>query len=168
MPQTFTGRSVALWKRLGRSAYLGAAKPLLRSPTEGWAGQVHGADGLGDIHFPLPPSQSEAAARRHGVLEIIDRVMSSPGEITILALGRMTNVALAMSLEPRLAESVAGIVVMGGALFVPGNVSPVASANLYEDPEAAAVVYSSDAPLVQVGLTYHFFGLPSRLLQARQ
>ena len=138
--------------RLDIPVYRGAAKPLLRSPNEGWAGHVHGADGLGNIHSPLPPTQREAAARRHAVLEIIDRVMSSPGEITILALGRMTNVALALSLEPQLAESVAGIIVMGGALSVPGNVSPVASANLYEDPEAAAVVYSSGAPLVQVGL----------------
>ena len=138
--------------RLDIPVYRGAAKPLLRSPNEGWASQVHGADGLGNIHSPLPPSRQEAAARRHAVLEIIDRVMSSPGEITILALGRMTNVALALSLEPRLAESVGGIIVMGGALSVPGNVSPVASANLYEDPEAAAMVYSSGAPLVQVGL----------------
>ena len=138
--------------RLDIPVYQGAAKPLLRSPNEGWAGQVHGADGLGNIQSPLPTTQREATARRHAVLEIIDRVMSSPGEITILALGRMTNVALAVSLEPRLAESVAGIIVMGGALSVPGNVSPVASANLFEDPEAAAIVYSSGATLVQVGL----------------
>ena len=138
--------------RLDIPVYLGAAKPLVRSPNEDWASQVHGADGLGDTHSPLPPAGQEAAARRHAVLEIIDRVMSSPGEVTILALGRMTNVALALSLAPRLAESVAGIIVMGGALTVPGNVSPVASANLYEDPESAAIVYSSGAPLVQVGL----------------
>jgi inosine-uridine nucleoside N-ribohydrolase len=89
---------------------------------------------------------------RHAVFEIIDRVMSSPGEITILALGRMTNLALALSIEPHLAEAVAEIVLMGGAVQVPGNVSPVASANLYEDPEAAALLYSSGANLVQVGL----------------
>jgi inosine-uridine nucleoside N-ribohydrolase len=69
-----------------------------------------------------------------------------------LALGRLTNLALAISIEPRLAESIAEVVVMGGAVLVPGNVSPVASANLYEDPEAAAIVYASGASLAQVGL----------------
>jgi inosine-uridine nucleoside N-ribohydrolase len=78
--------------------------------------------------------------------------MAAPGEITLLALGRLTNVALALALEPRLAQAVAQVVVMGGAVTVPGNVSPVASANLYDDPEAAALVYASGAPLVQVGL----------------
>jgi inosine-uridine nucleoside N-ribohydrolase len=86
------------------------------------------------------------------VPEIIDRVMASPGQICLLALGRLTNLALALTLEPRLAGSVAQIIVMGGAVRVPGNVSPVASANLYEDPEAASLVYTSGAPLVQVGL----------------
>lgn len=135
--------------RLDIPVYQGAAKPLLRPPNEGWAGQVHGADGLGNTGLFLAPV---SLGQRHAVLEIIDRVMALPGEITILALGRMTNVALAMSLEPRLAESVDGIIVMGGAVAVAGNVSPVASANLYEDPEGAAIVYSSGAPLVQVGL----------------
>ena len=78
--------------------------------------------------------------------------MASPGEITILALGRLTNVALALSLEPRMAESVVEIVVMGGAVTVPGNVSGVATANLHEDPEAASIVYRSGAPIAQVGL----------------
>ena len=78
--------------------------------------------------------------------------MASTGEITVLALGRMTNLALAISLESRLAGSVAEIIVMGGAVAVPGNASPVASANLYEDPEAASILYNSGAPLVQVGL----------------
>jgi inosine-uridine nucleoside N-ribohydrolase len=78
--------------------------------------------------------------------------MAAPGEVTLLALGRLTNVALAFALEPRLAGALAEVVVMGGAIAVPGNVSPVASANLYEDPEAAALVYASGAPLAQVGL----------------
>ena len=146
------GNALRILNAAGRSdipVYQGAAKPLLRSPNDGWAGRVHGADGLGNTELPLPPV---SLGQHHAVLEIIDRVMSSPGEITILAMGRLTNVALALSVEPRLAGSVAEIIVMGGALSVPGNVSPVASANLYEDPEAAAMVYSSGAPLVQVGL----------------
>jgi inosine-uridine nucleoside N-ribohydrolase len=88
----------------------------------------------------------------HAALEIIQRVTAAPGEVTLLCLGRLTNVALALALGPGLAHQVAEIIIMGGAIAVPGNVSPVASANLYEDPEAAAIVYTSGAPLVQVGL----------------
>ena len=132
--------------------YQGAAKPLVRPPNAGWALHIHGDDALGNTGFPLPADTSQPGESRHAALELVDRVMASPGEITIVALGRLTNVALAMSLESRFAQSVARIVVMGGAVYVPGNVSPVASANLYEDPEAAAIVYSSGAPLTQVGL----------------
>lgn len=138
--------------RLDVPVFKGAAKPLLRPPNQGWAAHVHGADALGNSGFPLPPAARSPLCERHAALEIISRVMKSPGEVTLLALGRLTNLALALSLEPRLAQGVAEIVVMGGAVYVPGNVSPVASANLYEDPEGAAIVYSSGAPLVQVGL----------------
>ena len=137
--------------RLGIPVYQGVARPLLREPTPGWASQVHGADAMGNTNFPRPIDPYPVAGRPAAV-EIIERVMAATGEITVLALGRMTNLALAISLEPGLARSVAQIIVMGGAVAVPGNVSPVASANLYEDPEAASILYSSGAPLVQVGL----------------
>ena len=152
--------------RLEIPVYQGAAKPLLREPTPGWASQVHGTDAFGNTNFPLP-SGPYPVASRHAAVEIIERVMASTGEITVLALGRMTNLALAISLEPRLVRSVAEIIVMGGAVAVPGNVSPVASANLYEDPEAAAILYRSGAPLVQVGLDVcnRVEITPSQLLQ---
>jgi inosine-uridine nucleoside N-ribohydrolase len=130
----------------------GAGKPLLRHPNPGWASQVHGTDALGDAEILDPPIESGPVKERHAVLEVIERVIAAPGEITLLSLGRLTNLALALALEPRVAQSVSEIIVMGGAIAVPGNISPVASANLYEDPEAAAMVYSSGAPLVQVGL----------------
>ena len=138
--------------RLDIPVFQGAGKPLLRPPNEGWASLIHGQDALGNSDSPLPPASAQHTSSRHAALEIIDRVTASPGEITVLALGRLTNLALALSLEPSLAQSVAAIIVMGGAIAVPGNVSAVASANLYEDPEAAAIVYSSGATLVQVGL----------------
>ncbi len=138
--------------RLDIPVFAGAAKPLLRDPNEGWAAQVHGEDALGNSRFPLPAVVPDPSGRNQAVLEIIDRVMASPGEITILALGRLTNLALAVSIESRLAQAAAEIIVMGGAVAVPGNVSPVASANMYEDPEAAAIVYSAGGSLVQVGL----------------
>ena len=132
--------------------YQGAGRPLLREPNAGWALHVHGPDGLGDAGSLDLPEETTPPASQHAALKMIELVMASPGDLTILALGRLTNVALAMRIEPRLAQSVAGIIVMGGAVNVPGNVSPVASANLYEDPEAASIVYESGAPLVQVGL----------------
>lgn len=137
--------------RLDIPVYEGARKPLLRLPTPGWASQVHGVDALGNTNWPVPEG-SGAVVGHHAALEIIERVMARPGEITLLALGRLTNVALALSLEPDLAGAVAKIVVMGGTIYQPGNVSPTATANLHEDPEAAAIVYNSGAPLAQVGL----------------
>ncbi len=132
--------------------YRGAGKPLLRQPNPGFASQVHGGDALGGAASPPAGWQDRLAGPQPAAVEIVNRVMAAPGEITLLALGRMTNIALALCLEPGLAASVSEIVVMGGAVFVPGNVSPVATANLYEDPEAAAIVYDSGASLAQVGL----------------
>jgi pyrimidine-specific ribonucleoside hydrolase len=86
------------------------------------------------------------------VLELIDRVLGTPGEITVLCLGRLTNLALAVSVEPQVATALRSLIVMGGAITVPGNASPVASANLWGDPEAADVVYRSGAQIVQIGL----------------
>ncbi len=133
--------------------YMGAGKPLLRPANEGWASHIHGGDGLGGVADDDEAGETTGQDRgKHAALAILDAVMAEPGELTILALGRMTNVALALSLEPRLAGSVQEIVVMGGAVTVPGNVSGVATANLHEDPEAAAIVYRSGAPIAQVGL----------------
>jgi pyrimidine-specific ribonucleoside hydrolase len=114
-----------------------------------YTAQVHGTDGFGDVAWPLPITPPQ---RRHAVLEIIDRVLGTPGEITVLALGRLTNLALAISVEPQVATALRSLIVMGGAVTVPGNITPVASANLWGDPEAADVVYRSGAKIVQIGL----------------
>ena len=142
----------------GRSdipVYMGAGKPLLRPANEGFASHIHGGDGLGGVAPVVGDSRGSPTAvaqDKHAALAIAEAVMATPGELTILALGRMTNVALALSLEPRLASAVREIVVMGGAVTVPGNVSGVATANLHEDPEAASIVYRSGASIAQVGL----------------
>jgi inosine-uridine nucleoside N-ribohydrolase len=114
-----------------------------------YAAQVHGSDGFGDVPWPLPTTPPQ---RRHAVLELIDRVLGAPGEITVVALGRLTNLALAISVEPQVATALRSLIVMGGAITVPGNITPVASANLWGDPEAADVVYRSGAKIVQIGL----------------
>ncbi len=110
---------------------------------------IHGDDGIGNIDAPMPNIKAQ---ERHAVPELIDRVLASPGEITLMAIGRQTNVALAVSIEPRFAESVGEIVVMGGSIHEPGNISPLATANIGGDPEAADAVYRSGARVTQVGL----------------
>jgi inosine-uridine nucleoside N-ribohydrolase len=127
--------------------YQGVAKPLLGEPH--FAPHVHGNDALGDVGWPAPIGKPQPA---HAVRELVDCVLAHPGEITLVALGPLTNVALALSIEPHMASALAELIVMGGAVLTHGNVTEVASANLFNDPEAAAIVYRSGAPLVQVGL----------------
>lgn len=140
----------------GRSdipVYPGARGPLLRRANEGWAAHIHGGDALGGAAAAdaIGPG-GVRGPREHAAVEIAQRVMEAPEEITVLALGRMTNVALALRLEPGVAGAFAEVVVMGGAVRVPGNVSPVATANIHEDPESAAILYDSGAAIAQVGL----------------
>jgi uridine nucleosidase len=110
---------------------------------------VHGRNGLGEVDYPEPKGKPDP---RHAAQFIVDTIMANPGEITLVAVGPLTNVALAISLEPRLAENVKQVVLMGGAANVPGNVSAVAEANIHNDPEAANIVFNTSWPVVQVGL----------------
>ena len=146
-----TANTLRILEAAGRSdipVYQGVGRTLTYNvPT--YAPHIHGDDGIGNIDWPMPTTSIRV---RHAVPELIDRVLASPGELTIMAIGRQTNVALALSIEPRFAESVAEIVVMGGALFEPGNVTPLATANIAGDPEAADAVYRSGARVTQVGL----------------
>ena len=131
----------------------GAQGPLLRRPNEGWAGHIHGGDALGGAASgDSAVSGAGSGPAEHAAVEIARRVLEAPGEITVLALGRMTNVALALRLAPEMADALAQVVVMGGAVRVPGNVSPVATANIHEDPESAAILYDSGVEIAQVGL----------------
>jgi inosine-uridine nucleoside N-ribohydrolase len=118
-------------------------------PFRGAADFVHGRDGQGDVFLPPPGS---APVEPDAVRFIIDTVMASPGEITLVPVGPLTNVALAMMLEPKLTSNLAGMVIMGGAAFVPGNASPAAEANIINDPEAADIVFGADCPIVMCGL----------------
>lgn len=126
----------------------GAELPLLVS-LESVADFVHGRDGLGHIY--LPPPQGRAIDRPAAQF-IVDMVMAQPGEITLVPIGPLTNLALALALEPRLAENVAEVVIMGGAATVNGNVTPAAEANIINDPHAADVVFTASWPVTMVGL----------------
>jgi purine nucleosidase len=126
----------------------GAEKPLLR-PFSGDGWLVHGRNGLGGVEFPPPQGQPDP---RRAAQFIVDMVMVNPGEITLVPIGPLTNIAIAYSLEPQIAENVKEVVLMGGAAGVVGNVSAVAEANIHNDPEAASIVFHAGWPITMVGL----------------
>lgn len=126
----------------------GAWRPLAMD-FRGPAAFVHGADGQGDIDLPAPTTSK---APGDAVRFIVDQVMAAPGEITLVPIGPLTNVAMAMLIEPRLGANLAGIVLMGGNVFHAGNASPAAEANIINDPEAADIVFGADCPVVVAGL----------------
>ena len=113
------------------------------------APHIHGSDGLGDSGLP---EARTALRRENAVFEIVRRALDAPGEMAFVALGRLTNLALAVSVEPRVADCFSEVIVMGGAVRAAGNATPVASANIHGDPQAADVVYRSGANIVQIGL----------------
>jgi inosine-uridine nucleoside N-ribohydrolase len=82
----------------------------------------------------------------------VQQVLAHPGEITLLAIGPLTNLALALQKDERIIQAVREVVVMGGAFSVRGNVTPSAEANVHADPEAAARVFDAGWPLTLVGL----------------
>jgi len=110
---------------------------------------VHGDDGLGNTNQPPPiGSAVDVSAAQF----IVDTVMANPGEITLLPIGPLTNIALALAMEPKIVEYVAEVIIMGGAATVNGNVNPAAEANIWHDPHAADKVLTAGLPLIMVGL----------------
>jgi purine nucleosidase len=145
--------------------YSGAQAPLMRPLVT--AEHVHGRTGfegydLPDPQMPLTPGFAPDA--------IVDLVMARPpGAVTLACLAPLTNVALAMACEPRLAQHLAGIVLMGGAFSEGGNITPAAEFNFFVDPEAAARVLASGANLTMIPLdcTHQALLTPPRLAVLR-
>jgi purine nucleosidase len=122
--------------------FAGCATALVRAPEED-AAFVHGQDGFGDIGFPEPaaPLSDEPAA-----LALLRLTRERPGELTLVALGPLTNLALALRLDPTLPQRVARLVIMGGAVTGHGNTGKVpAEFNIGFDPEAAHIVFGAFA-----------------------
>jgi purine nucleosidase len=126
----------------------GAAGPRNGGPAEFSTG-VHGADGQGGAGDGLPV---RAAAATTAARQIVDLVRAHPGQVWLVPVGPLTNIAEALDLDPGLPALVAGVSLMGGSARAPGNVTPVAEANVWHDPEAAAAVFRAPWPIVMAGL----------------
>ena len=125
--------------------YQGADKPLARALcTAEW---FHGYDGLGDRGYPAPMRGPE---KQHAVEAIIATIRANP-DLTLVTLGPLTNIALALAQAPDIAHNVGRCVVMGGNPCCEGNVTPAAEYNMWVDPEAARVVFRSGLPIELVG-----------------
>ena len=126
--------------------YAGCDRPLLRPQII--AAEVHGESGLDGPAFGEP---TVPVADEHAVDFLERTLMASDGEITLVPVGPLTNIAMALRREPRIAARARGVVLMGGA-YTRGNRTPAAEFNILADPEAAAIVFEAGWPLTMVGL----------------
>jgi purine nucleosidase len=141
-------KALELVRRTDIPVYAGAARPLARALVT--AEHVHGETGFNGYELPEPctPLQDRFAPDA-----IVDLVMSRPpGTVTLCCLAALTNIALALARDPRLAAHLAGIVLMGGSMSEGGNITASAEFNFYVDPEAAADVFRSGASITMIPL----------------
>ena len=117
------------------------------------APETHGNTGLGYAKLPEPRTEPQV---QHGCDFLIEKIMSNPGEITLVAIGPLTNVALAIRQEPRVASALKELIIMGGAIRHEGNATALAEYNTFVDPHAAHIVYHAGIPttLVPLDVTY--------------
>jgi purine nucleosidase len=131
--------------------YKGCDLPLVKESL--LSPETHGNTGLGYAQLPDPQTKPKS---KHGSDFLIESIMSKPGEITLVAIGPLTNVALALRKEPRIVENVKEVIVMGGAIQHAGNTTALAEFNTYVDPHATHVVFHSGMPitLTPLDVTY--------------
>lgn len=117
------------------------------------APETHGESGLGYARLPEPQTPPTV---RHGIDFLIEKILSAPGEITLVAIGPLTNVALAIRQEPRIVNALRNLIIMGGAIRHEGNTTALAEFNAYVDPHAAYIVFHAGIPttLVPLDVTY--------------
>lgn len=139
-------RNVLQWIGADVPVYAGCSGPMVRDKVI--AGDIHGSTGLDGPVFP--PLRKELEPE-HAVQFLIRTLLASQGDITVVTTGPMTNLAMALRLEPRISEKIARIVLMGGSI-TNGNVSPAAEFNILADAEAACVCFRSGRPITMVGL----------------
>ncbi len=143
-----TRNTLKLWELVGLDIPVAAGgnKPLLQPLHE--AKHVHGHDGLANTDLEPPRGKPTG---EHAVDQIIRLSEEHPGELTLIAFGPLTNLGIAFVRDPHLAERFRRVVLMGGCM-VGGNVTPVAEANIANDPEAARMVFTSGVPITMIGL----------------
>src|SRR5438094_5745993 len=139
----------------------GCDRPLIRELKT--AAYIHGESGLDGPSFGEP---TVALDPRHAVDLIIELLMQSNGDITLVPTGPLTNIAMAFRKEPRIIQKAREIVLMGGA-YTRGNTTPAAEFNIYVDPEAAAIVFTAGWPLTMVGLDLTHQALATRAVVER-
>ncbi|TYP71976.1 nucleoside hydrolase [Paenibacillus methanolicus] len=146
-----TRNTLVVLEKLDSTALVipGAGKPLFRGPTKGSTVEVHGEDGLGGVLESEPTRQAE---RGHAARFMREQARKHPKQVRIVTVGPLTNLAMAIMQDPEFAGLVDNVIVMGGAVTVPGNVTPHAEANIFADPEAAEYVFRSGIPITLVGL----------------
>lgn len=132
---------------VARGCELPLVQPSLLAP------ETHGDTGLGYAH---PPEARAKAIPQHSVDWLIETILAAPGEYTLVCIGPLTNVAIAMRKEPKIIPAIKELVIMGAAIRHPGNTTPLAEFNVYVDPHAAHIVYHCGAPitLVPLDVTY--------------
>lgn len=128
--------------------YRGVEHPLLSQKSFA-AYHVHGEDGLGGLDLPAPARKAE---KKHAVPAIIDLVRENPGEIEIITIGPLTNIAVALTLAPDLVRKIKKLWILGGSAGIRGNLTECAEYNVGSDPEAAEIVLQSGAPAVWITL----------------
>jgi purine nucleosidase len=139
-------RILELCGRQDIPVYAGAARPIMAS--RGCISIMHGADGLAGSALPpatMPVTNGHAANE-------ISRIARAEGRLHVCATGPLTNLALALLLDPDLPDFVSTITIMGGAAFCPGNTTPLAEFNFAVDPQAASIIFDSGIPITMLGL----------------
>lgn len=152
VPLALTARNalkvVELAGRPDVPVYAGCPGPMVRKLIT--AEYVHGETGLDGADLPEPVTLLQA---EHGVSFLVRSIMAAePGELTVCTLGPMTNLAMAMTMEPRIIPRIREVVLMGGGFFEGGNATPAAEFNIFVDPHAAHKVFASGVPVTMAGI----------------
>ena len=127
--------------------FVGCNRPLLREAS--YAYFFHGSDGMGEMNYPAP---KRAAEEEHAVEAMIRLVRARPGEYTLITLGPLTNLAMAVRLAPDIVTKFRQVYMLGGASCTVGNITPAAEYNIWLDPEAAKIVFHCGLPLTMIGV----------------
>ncbi len=165
LPLAVTERNIRILCELaGRTdvpVFAGCTRPMVLEPVH--AGHIHGADGIDGMRVYAP---THPLGAQHAVNWIVDTLMAAaPASITLVPTGPLTNIAMALVMEPRIAGRIERIVLMGGAMREGGNYTASAEFNIRVDPHAADVVFRCGRPITAFGLdvSHQLLGLPHRL-----